>query len=211
MSKVDDVVKRVVDMAVAGATLAVLEVALIGLAIKLDSKGPIFYRGVGGGLSGKSLKLFKCRSMVATRGGATSTSANGPRITRVGKVLRKYKLDEFPQFINVLTGDMSLVGPRPEVQRFVDLYTDDEKVILTVRPGITDWASIRFHNEGDIIAASGIEDADEAYAQLIRPDKLKLQLKYVRERSLATDVKILLTTFATLTKTRLPFSETEVS
>ena len=105
--------------------------------------------------------------------GADSTSANDMRVTQVGRFIRKFKLDEFSQLINVLIGDMSLVGPRPEVQKFVDMYTEEEK-LFTVRPGITDWASIRFHNEGEIIEASGIKDADEAYALLIRPEKLRI-------------------------------------
>lgn len=138
----------------------------------------------------------------ADKVGADSTSANDMRVTRVGHFIRKYKLDEFSQLINVICGDMSLVGPRPEVQKFVDMYTEEEKIILTVRPGITDWASIKFNNEGEIIAASGIEDADEAYAKLIRPDKLRLQLKYVRERNLWVDFKIILNTLFTLIATR---------
>nr|UXE44924.1 UDP-N-acetylgalactosamine-undecaprenyl-phosphate N-acetylgalactosaminephosphotransferase [uncultured bacterium] len=209
----DNALKRALDVTLSSAALAVLAVpmAACAVAIKLDSPGPIFYRGDRVGKGGRAFKLVKFRSMVTKPGGATSTSANDPRITRVGHILRKYKLDEFPQFINVLRGDMSLVGPRPEVQRFVDLYTPDEKVILEVRPGITDWASIRFHNEGEIIAASGIADADEAYAKLIRPEKLRLQLKYVRERSIATDLRILAETFATLTKTRVSGSMEQVS
>ncbi|MFO0569252.1 MAG: sugar transferase [Polyangiaceae bacterium] len=212
MKRLDDVAKRAVDVAVAGTTLALLALPLgvIGLVIKLDSKGPVFYRGVRVGRGGRPFRLFKFRSMVAAPGGPSSTSENDPRITRVGRVLRKYKLDELPQFINVLSGDMSLVGPRPEVQQFVDMYTDEEHQILTVRPGITDWSSIKFHNEGELIAASGIADADEAYAKLIRPEKLRLQLRYVRERSIFVDFRILLTTVATLTKTRLPLIPTAI-
>ncbi len=97
---------------------------------------------------------------------------------------------------------MSFVGPRPEVQKFVDLYTEEEKRILSVRPGITDWASIRFHNEGEIIEASGFKDADEAYATLIRPEKIRLQLEYVRESGIWTDLKIIMHTFSTLIRSR---------
>ena len=134
----------------------------------------------------------------AEQRGASSTNLTDMRVTRVGHFIRKCKLDELSQLINVLLGDMSMVGPRPEVQKFVDMYTDEEKIILTVRPGITDWSSIRFHNEGEIIESSGIADADEAYAQLIRPEKLRLQLKYVRERNLWIDMKIILYTGLTI-------------
>ncbi len=202
---VDDAFKRGLDVAASCTALAVLAVpmAVIGVAIKADTPGPALYRGVRVGLDGKPFKLFKFRSMVTSgAAGPTSTSGDDPRITRVGRLLRKYKLDELPQLLNVVLGEMSLVGPRPEVQRFVDLYTPEEEAILTVRPGITDWASIRFHNEGEILAASGIADADEAYAKLIRPEKLRLQLRYVRERSFAVDARILVETLATLVRTR---------
>ena len=194
--------KRLFDILVAGLGLLVLSpfLLLIAIAIKLESQGPVFYRGVRVGRHGKPFRMFKFRSMQvdADKRGASSTSAGDPRVTRCGRFIRKLKLDEFSQLINVLTGDLSLVGPRPEVQKFVDLYTEEEMAILTVRPGITDWASIKFHNEGEIIEASGIADADEAYATLIRPEKLRLQLKYVRERSLALDVRLILATLATI-------------
>lgn len=178
---------------------------VIAAAVKLESKGPVFYRGVRVGRHGKPFMIFKFRSMVqdAEKMGADSTSAADMRITRSGKFIRKFKLDEFSQLINVLMGDMSIVGPRPEVQKFVDMYNEEEKAILTLRPGITDWASIKFHNEGEIIEASGIEDADEAYARLIRPEKLRLQLKYVREHNFWIDVKIICATLLTIVSTRL--------
>ncbi len=174
--------------------------AVICVAIKLESPGPIFYRGSRIGRRGNPFRIFKFRSMVvnAETLGASSTSLDDPRITRVGTIVRRLKLDELPQLINVLIGDMSFVGPRPEVKRFVDQYTDEEKKILTVRPGITDWASIRFHNEGEILAASGIADPDEAYAVLIRPEKLRLQLAYVASHSFLTDLEIILATIHTV-------------
>lgn len=178
----------------------------ISLIIKMGSSGPIFYRGERIGLEGKVFRTFKFRSMIVDaeqRGGASTHEADA-RITGIGSFLRRFKLDELPQLINVLLGDMSFVGPRPEVKKFVDMYTPEEKIILTVRPGITDWSSIKFHNEGEIIAASGIEDADEAYARLIRPEKLRLQMKYVRERTLWVDLKIILDTILTLFMTRSP-------
>ena len=178
---------------------------LLALVIKLDSRGPVFYRGVRVGRHGRPFKIFKFRSMVADaeRKGAASTSTTDLRVTRTGRFIRKVKFDELSQLINVFLGDMSLVGPRPEVQKFVDRYTPEEKVILTVRPGITDWSSIKFHNEGEIIEASGIPDADEAYEKLIRPEKLRLQLKYVKERNLWVDIKIVVSTVLTLFSTRL--------
>ncbi len=195
--------KRTFDIVVSIACLTVLSLPLIVLAavIRLDSRGPVFYRGVRVGRGGRTFRIFKFRSMVqnAENLGASSTNASDPRVTSVGRWIRRFKLDELPQLMNVLKGDMSLVGPRPEVQKFVDLYTDEEKRILTIRPGITDFASMKFHNEGEIIRSSGIEDADEAYAYLIRPEKLRLQLKYVNEQSFLTDVKIMYLTARKLT------------
>ena len=199
--------KRFFDVSFALVWLVLLSPLFLAitLAIKLESKGPVFYRGVRVGRHGKPFMIFKFRSMVqdAERLGASSTGASDMRVTRCGRFIRKFKLDEFSQLINVLIGDMSIVGPRPEVQKFVDLYTGEEKAILTLRPGITDWASIRFHNEGEIIEASGIEDADEAYARLIRPEKLRLQLKYVREHNLWIDIKIIFATLLTILSTRM--------
>ncbi len=190
--------KRLFDIFFAGLGLIILSpfFLIIAVWIKLDSKGPVFYRGLRAGLHGKPFRIFKFRSMVvdAEHIGSSSTSKNDSRVTRVGEFIRKYKFDEFSQLINVFLGDMSLVGPRPEVQKFVDQYTEEEKIILTVRPGITDFASIKFHNEGEIIAASGIDDADEAYSRLIRPEKLRLQIKYVKEQNFMVDFKLIIQT-----------------
>jgi lipopolysaccharide/colanic/teichoic acid biosynthesis glycosyltransferase len=199
--------KRIIDLIISFFGLIVLSPLLLILviAIKLESPGPVFYRGVRVGRNGKPFRIFKFRSMVenADKLGADSTSANDMRVTRVGHFIRKFKLDEFSQIINVLLGDMSLVGPRPEVQKFVDMYTEEEKQILTVRPGITDWASIKFHNEGEIIEASGIRDADEAYALLIRPEKLRLQLEYVKNNNIWIDLKIIFITLIRIFSTRV--------
>ncbi len=198
--------KRLFDLIISTCGLLLLSPALLllAIAIKLDSPGPVFYRGIRVGRQGEPFKIFKFRSMVqdAEKRGAASTSNNDMRVTKVGHFIRRFKLDEFSQLINVLVGDMSLVGPRPEVQKFVDMYTEEEKVILQARPGITDLSSIKFHNEGAIIEASGITDADEAYALLIRPEKLRLQLKYVRERNLWIDIKIIVCTLLTIVSTR---------
>jgi lipopolysaccharide/colanic/teichoic acid biosynthesis glycosyltransferase len=194
--------KRGLDVIISATGLLLLSPVflLLALAIKADSPGPVFYRGVRIGRYGRPFRIYKFRSMVqdAEKRGASSTNLTDMRVTRVGRFIRKFKLDEFSQLINVLLGDMSLVGPRPEVQKFVDMYTDEERIILTARPGITDWSSIKFHNEGEIIESSGIADADEAYARLIRPEKLRLQLKYVRERNLWIDIKIILCTVLTI-------------
>jgi lipopolysaccharide/colanic/teichoic acid biosynthesis glycosyltransferase len=199
--------KRFFDIVMSTVGLAVLVPLLVWIVwkIKVEDAGPVFYRGVRVGLHGKPFRIFKFRTMVpdAEERGAASTHEADARITRAGAFLRRFKLDELPQLINVLLGDMSFVGPRPEVQKFVDMYTPEEKIILTVRPGITDWSSIKFHNEGEIIAASGIADADEAYFKLIRPEKLRLQMKYVREISLLKDIGIIFATFATVVSTRL--------
>lgn len=198
--------KRCFDLFFSSLGLLLLSPAflLLAIAIKLSSSGTVFYRGVRVGLLGKPFRIYKFRSMVADaeKKGASSTSNTDMRVTTVGHFIRKFKFDEFSQLINVFLGDMSLVGPRPEVQKFVDMYTEEEKHILTVRPGITDWSSIKFHNEGDIIEASGIADADEAYAKLIRPEKLRLQLKYVREHNVWIDIKIIICTILTIFSTR---------
>lgn len=156
------------------------------------------------GKNGKIFHIFKFRSMVvdADKRGGSSTSNKDPRVTRIGRIVRKYKLDEFSQLINVLIGDMSLVGPRPQVKWAVDSYSSEEKMILILRPGITDWASIKFHNEGEIIEKSGITDPDEAYLKLIHPEKIRLQLKYLREHSFWIDLKILFQTVTTIYITR---------
>lgn len=199
--------KRFFDVVISATGLLLLSPAflLLALVIKLDSHGPVFYRGVRVGRNGRHFNIYKFRSMVADaeRRGAASTSTTDLRVTRSGHFIRKFKFDEFSQLINVFLGDMSVVGPRPEVQKFVDKYTEDEKQILSVRPGITDWSSIKFHNEGEIIEASGIPDADEAYEKLIRPEKLRLQLKYIKERNLWVDIKIIVSTVMTLFSTRL--------
>lgn len=138
--------------------------------------------------------------MNAEKIGGSSTSNSDPRITTIGAFLRKYKLDELPQLLNVLQGDMSIVGPRPEVKQYTDLYSENEKKILSVRPGITDWASIWNSDEGEILAQT--EDPEKAYMELIRPTKLRLQLKYVNEHTFVVDMKIIWLTFCALVQPR---------
>lgn len=192
--------KRAFDVAVSALALLLLVPVfiLIALLIKLEDGGPVFYRGVRVGRHGKLFRIYKFRTMVpdAERLGGSATPDDDPRITKIGKLLRKYKLDELPQLINVLKGEMSLVGPRPEVPRYVEMFSEEEKAILSVRPGITDWASLWDFDEGAILAGSS--DPEKDYMEKIRPTKIRLQLKYVREATFLTDVKIILLTILTL-------------
>ena len=168
------------------------------IVIKLNSKGPVFYRGKRIGRYGKPFRIYKFRTMVvdAENLGGPSTADNDSRITKIGKFLRKYKLDELPQLINVLKGEMSFVGPRPEVQHYVDMFTEEEKAILNVRPGITDWASLWNPDEGAML--KGTKDPEKTYMEKIRPEKIKLQMKYVKNHSFLVDLKIILLTIKTV-------------
>lgn len=192
--------KRLFDFFFSAAGLAILSpvFAAITIWIKLDSQGPVFYRGVRVGRHGREFRMFKFRSMVenAAAVGGTSTPQDDPRITSSGRLLRKYKLDELPQLINVFRGEMSLVGPRPQVPWAVQLYTAEEKQVLEVRPGVTDYASLRFRNEGEIL--KGSSDPDKDYMEKIHPEKMRLSLEYVKNQSLGLDCKILLKTIAAI-------------
>lgn len=171
---------------------------VISLAIKFDSDGPVFYRGQRIGFGGKSFRIYKFRTMIpnAEKIGGPNTPDNDPRITRLGKLLRKYKFDELPQLINVFKGEMSFVGPRPEVPQYIALLSKKERVILNVRPGITDYASLWNPDEGAVLAKS--PNPDKIYLEKIRPQKIKLQLKYVKNHSLKEDLKIILQTIKVL-------------
>lgn len=188
-------VKRGLDVCLAVLGLAVLWPVLVAcaIAVKWDSAGPVFYRGVRTGRHGKPFRIWKFRSMVIdaeARGGST-TGDGDPRITRVGRMLRRSKLDELPQLWNVLRGDMSFVGPRPEVAEYTDLYTPDERRILDVRPGITDLSSIEF---SDLQAHVGTADPDGTYRRDVLPRKNRLRLQYVEQQSLPLDLAILVRT-----------------
>ncbi len=189
--------KRIFDIIVSLTGLILLSPALmiIAILIKLEDGGPVFYRGQRVGLNGKEFRIFKFRTMVvnAETLGGPSTAGDDPRITRIGMFIRKYKIDELPQLIDVLRGTMSIVGPRPEVKHYVEMFTEKEKSILNVRPGITDWASIWNSDEGAILAGS--PDPEKTYLEKIRPEKIRLQLKYVKERSFRNDIAIILLTF----------------
>lgn len=185
--------KRLFDLTLGCLALLFLGPILITIAclVKASSPGPVFYRGVRVGRFGKPFRIFKFRSMVvdAERLGGSSTANGDARITAVGGWLRKYKLDELPQLLNVVAGQMSFVGPRPEVSEYVDMYQGDELHLLELRPGITDWASIWNSDEGAVL--SQYPDPDEAYLTVIRPTKLKLQLLYARQASVSVDCKII--------------------
>lgn len=175
---------------------------IIAVLIKREDSGPVFYRGLRTGIHEKPFRMFKFRTMVvnADKIGGPSTSDDDPRLLKIGKFLRNYKLDELPQLINIIKGEMSFVGPRPEVPVEVATYSNDEKRIFSVRPGITDWASLTFHNEGEIL--KGSKDPHQTYREKIRPGKIKLALKYVDEQSFLTDIKIIFQTIFVLFKTR---------
>ena len=194
------VAKRAFDATISAAGLAILSpvLAAISIAIKLGSKGPVFYRGTRAGLGGKPFPMLKFRTMVTNAEliGGSSTPEDDPRITAIGKTLRRYKLDELPQLWNVLVGDMSFVGPRPQVQWAVDLYTPEERAILEVRPGITDHASLKFSNEAEIL--KGSKDPDKDYIEKIHPEKMRLSLEYVRTRSFSGDLSIIAQTLGTV-------------
>ena len=172
---------------------------IIAILIKLDSKGPIFFKQVRVTKNGREFKIFKYRTMrVGSDKYSQITVGKDSRITKVGDFLRKYKLDEIPQLINVLIGDMSLVGPRPEVPKYVALYTEEQREILKVRAGITDYASIEFSNENDILANEA--DPEKAYIEKIMPRKIELNKKYLSEISVMTDIKIILLTIKKILK-----------
>lgn len=168
---------------------------LVALLIIIGSGFPVFYRQKRIGLNGREFSLFKFRTMYANADtkGLLTVGGHDPRVTPIGYYLRKSKVDELPQLLNVLIGDMSLVGPRPEVKKYVDLYTDEQRQVLSVRPGITDYASIKFINENDILVKS--DDPEKMYVKEVMPLKLKLNLKYIQDKSFLTDLSIIFETF----------------
>jgi len=169
-------------------------IALIALLIKLDSQGPVFYTGTRVGRLGKPFRVFKFRTMVvgADKIGASSTPDDDPRITKVGRVLRRFKLDELPQLINILKGEMSFVGPRPQVSWIVELDRENYEAVLSVRPGIADYAFIMLPSEGEVLRGSTDPDGD--YLRILHPEKMRLSLEYVKNQSFWFDVKILMDT-----------------
>jgi len=195
--------KRLFDIIASSLALLILwpVMAVIAVVVKLSGPGPVFYRGVRSGLHGNPFKIFKFRTMVADAEelGGPSTALHDPRLTPVGTFLRRYKLDELPQLFNILIGDMSVVGPRPQVEKYTKLYSGEEQVILTVRPGLTDYASIRFIN---LDAVLGDGSVDEKYLREIEPEKNKLRIEYVRNLSFRTDLNIIFLTLLQLLRIR---------
>jgi lipopolysaccharide/colanic/teichoic acid biosynthesis glycosyltransferase len=188
--------KRIFDFifSVIGIVILAPLILILALLINIDSKGGVFYKQVRIGKNQKPFKLYKFRSMRtdADKKGLLTVGNKDSRITKIGYYLRKYKLDELPQLINVLRGDMSFVGPRPEVEKYVKLYNQQQLMVFNVKPGITDWASIKYVNENEILAKSN--QPEKTYIEEIMPAKLKLNLEYVSHNNIYVDIKIILLT-----------------
>ena len=192
--------KRAFDILCSFLGLTVLSPVLlvVSVLVAVPSPGGVFFRQVRIGKDGKPFRIFKFRSMRKDNAGLKITTGNDSRITPVGRFLRKSKVDELPQLINVLIGDMSFVGPRPEVADYVDLYTPYQRQVLQVRPGITGLASIRFRNENDLLTAS--DDPNRTYIEQIMPKKIELDLEYIPHASVFYDIKLIFQTFAAVIK-----------
>ena len=192
--------KRLFDIVFSFFGLIVLSpiLILIAIIVKSDSKGPVFYRQIRVGLKNEDFKIFKFRTMHinADKLGLLTIGDRDPRVTNSGYFFRKFKLDEFPQLINVLIGNMSFVGPRPEVRKYVNLYSEADLEILTVKPGITDYASIKFRDEAEIMNKS--DKPEDVYINEIMPEKIKLNKIYIKEQSFITDLKIIFLTFVSI-------------
>ena len=196
--------KRIFDIVASGLGLIVLSPLFLVLAIwiKLDSKGPVFYRQVRVGYKNKDFRIFKFRSMRvgSDKGSLVTIGGHDPRVTKSGYFIRKFKFDELPQLINVFLGDMSLVGPRPEVRHYVDYWTPEQMHVLDVRPGITDPASIKFRNENELMEQA--EDPEKYYIEVIMQEKIKLYLEYVEKHSFLYDIGLIFKTFWVIVKER---------
>lgn len=201
--KINALIKRAFDVVFSLTGIIILSPVFLVLSVMiiLDSRGGVFFRGQRVGLYGKPFRIFKFRSMkINSEGnGYWNIGENDSRITRIGGFLRRSKLDELPQLFNVFLGEMSIVGPRPELQYYVDMYTEDEKEILSMKPGITDWASVTYMEQ--YINFTSASDPDRFYLEQIRPVKLKLQLYYCRHQSFGDDLLIVaLTLMKVITK-----------
>ena len=196
--------KRLFDIVASGLGLIVLSPLFLILAIwiKLDSKGPVFYRQVRVGYKNKDFRIFKFRSMRvgADKGSLVTIGGHDPRVTRSGYFIRKFKFDELPQLINVFLGDMSLVGPRPEVRHYVYYWTPEQMHVLDVRPGITDPASIKFRNENELMEKA--EDPEKYYIEVIMQEKIRLYLEYVEKHSFWYDLGLIFKTFKVIVTER---------
>lgn len=195
-NQVDDWLRRAFDVSVAAVGLAVLSpfFVIVAITIRTTSSGPIFFRQKRVGLDGALFDILKFRSMRsdAEKVGGQLTIGEDDRITPVGHYLRAWKLDELPQLINVLRGEMALVGPRPEVPRYVALYSPEQRRVLTVRPGITDPASVAFRSESDLMASE--DDPEQFYIREVMPEKLRINLEYLKKRNLLTDIGVIFST-----------------
>ncbi len=184
--------KRIFDLVLAIPSIVILSpiFLLCAILIKIETPGPVFFTQERMGRGWKPFRLYKFRTMVkdASRIGPSVTSSNDPRITRVGRILRKLKIDEMPQIINVIKGDMSVIGPRPEVRKYVEAFRNDYEDVLRIKPGMTDYALIAFRNEEEIL--SKFEDMEEGYLKEVLPKKIELYRKYMEDMSLLTDIKI---------------------
>ena len=198
--------KRIIDIIGSLILLIILSPILIIMAIliKLDSKGPVFYRQERITTYGRVFRIFKFRTMVqnADKIGSLVTLGEDPRITRIGKIIRKFRIDEFPQVINILIGDMSFVGTRPEVKKYVDQYTDEMKATLLMPAGVTSIASIKYKNEDEIISTylNKGEKVDDIYINRVLPEKMKYNLEYIEKFSILKDLKIMINTVIAVLK-----------
>lgn len=194
--------KRIFDITLSIFGIIILSpfYVVVSFLILIDSKGGVLYKQDRVGLNGHIFKVFKFRTMNpdSFSKGALTVGSRDPRITSIGYYLRKYKLDELPQLFNVLFGDMSFVGPRPEVKKYTDLYSDEQKKVLSVRPGITDYASIKFRNENDLLSET--DEPEKLYINVIMPEKLALNMKYILDNNVFKDIEIIFSTFYTIIK-----------
>ena len=199
MNIINKFFKRFFDIIVSLIGIIILGIFLIiiSIIIKCTSEGPVFFKQIRVGKSGKEFKIFKFRTMVvnAESLGTQITIGKDKRITKIGHFLRKYKIDELPQLFNVFIGEMSFVGPRPEVPKYVAMYNETQREVLSVRPGITDLASIRYRNENEILGrAKNADEAEDMYINEIMPDKLKLNLEYIEKNNVFYDIYIIFKT-----------------
>lgn len=188
-------IKRLFDLVSSSIVLVILFpiLFLVAILIVLDSKGGIFYRQIRVGKDGREFGLLKFRTMHPNMDQVQITVGHrDPRVTRIGYYLRKFKVDEFPQLLNILKGEMSVVGPRPEVPKYVAMYNEEQQKVLSVKPGLTDFASLEYVHESELLAAS--DNPEKTYIEEIMPHKLTLNLKYIQEKSLSTDVKLIVRT-----------------
>jgi lipopolysaccharide/colanic/teichoic acid biosynthesis glycosyltransferase len=193
-------IKRIFDFIISFVSLLFIFplLFLISIIIKISTPGPVLYKQVRVGKYNKEFKIFKFRTMHlnADKMGLLTVGGRDPRVTTVGYYLRRYKVDELPQLINVFKGDMSFVGPRPEVRQYVNLYSENQKKVLNVKPGITDLASIEFRNENEILSEQ--EDPNQYYIDNIMPKKLEINLKYIAQRDLLKDLGVIIKTFGAI-------------